>query len=249
MFHSYPACCVLKCSPLVYPERDTHLITAAFISDIHSRMPSICGQKVTFSTTSFHTTSELNPASSSSLIPSSGHANLSFTPPAAKTHPHRPLGNCRGSIGFEKPSGKENHEVLQKRSAGESVEVPSAKRCCLDSSGNSSGASDTMTGGLVPQLVPDLNQPIQNFLSPQCDATAAEGASEACYKGVLSTQQPHKPSYIDNIARQSLLSLVPKSLRATVFGPPSPVTQQTANQNPEIATKKVCLTLHVCCRG
>lgn len=66
--YSYPGCCVLKAPPLVYQDRDTHVTTAAFIADLHSRMPSICGEKTTFSSTrAYNTVSMLSAASCSTL--------------------------------------------------------------------------------------------------------------------------------------------------------------------------------------
>ncbi len=46
---SYPGCCVTTGKPLICPSRDVDQLTANFINDIHSRMPSLCGQQITFS--------------------------------------------------------------------------------------------------------------------------------------------------------------------------------------------------------
>lgn len=64
-FCSYPACCVLKGPPLVYPDRDTHITTSSFIADLHSRIPSICGEKISFSSNAYNVANALHPASCS----------------------------------------------------------------------------------------------------------------------------------------------------------------------------------------
>ncbi len=216
---------MLKASPLVYPERDTHLVTASFISDIHSRMQSICGEKITFSTQAFHATSDLNPASSSTVNAASGHANLSLTPLSAAGHSqHRPLGNNRGSIGLT-PSRKENQEqnkVAVEPSVGDGAAVPLAKRFCHDSTSSSSGP--------VRQTVPGLNQPVRNLFQSNSYGGAAtpiaagEGVGSAgigdCRKS--GSAAPHPKTSIS----KSLLSLVPTSV---------PITQV-----PENVIKQVC---------
>ena len=46
---SYPGCCVATGTPVVCPARDADHVTTSFINDIHSRMPSLCGDRVVYS--------------------------------------------------------------------------------------------------------------------------------------------------------------------------------------------------------
>ena len=46
---SYPGCCVTHGQPFVCPSRYVDEITNSFIADIHTRMPSFCGQQIKFS--------------------------------------------------------------------------------------------------------------------------------------------------------------------------------------------------------
>ena len=46
--HSYPGCCVAKTMPVAIPSKDTDSIVMSFISDVHSRMPYLCGSSIKF---------------------------------------------------------------------------------------------------------------------------------------------------------------------------------------------------------
>ena len=48
-YYSYPGCCVTTGRPVVCLSKDSDLITANLINDIHSRMPSLCGERIQFS--------------------------------------------------------------------------------------------------------------------------------------------------------------------------------------------------------
>lgn len=52
-----------------------------FVSDIHSRIPSVCGEKLNFSAQSLVPTAELNAASCVMLAEPTGHANLKHIDP------------------------------------------------------------------------------------------------------------------------------------------------------------------------
>ena len=91
--------------------------------------------------------------------------------------------------------------------------VPQAKRVCLDSVGRSETSNVTVSG-VALQTVPDLNQPVQNFLSPS-HHNDAKGAGRTmgggeCHKGGVSARPQSRE---DLIVRQSLLDLVPASVR------------------------------------
>lgn len=49
MLYSYPGCCVTTSRPIVCPSKDTDQLTTCFINDIHSRLPSLCGQQIKYS--------------------------------------------------------------------------------------------------------------------------------------------------------------------------------------------------------
>ena len=46
---SYPGCCVLKCPPTASSSRDSRAVATSFITDLHSRMPSLCGETIRYS--------------------------------------------------------------------------------------------------------------------------------------------------------------------------------------------------------
>ena len=50
ILYSYPGCCVAKSLPVIAPSRNSDAIASLFISDLHNRMPCVCGHSITFST-------------------------------------------------------------------------------------------------------------------------------------------------------------------------------------------------------
>ena len=59
---SYPGCCVFKDCPVVIPSRDIDEVASAFVTDIHARMPAICGQHLKFDCKALVPTSQLQSA-------------------------------------------------------------------------------------------------------------------------------------------------------------------------------------------
>lgn len=45
----YPGCCVAKTLPVTFPSKDIDAVVLSFISDVHSRMPCLCGNSIRFS--------------------------------------------------------------------------------------------------------------------------------------------------------------------------------------------------------
>jgi hypothetical protein len=54
---------VLKAHPTSYPSREADAVTAAFIADIHSRLPALCGTALRYSSKAFTPTVGLQPLS------------------------------------------------------------------------------------------------------------------------------------------------------------------------------------------
>lgn len=75
LFTSYPGCCVFKANPTSYPSREADSVTAAFIADIHARVPTICGSPVWYSSKALTPLAVLQPAVGCTGE-SAGQANL-----------------------------------------------------------------------------------------------------------------------------------------------------------------------------
>lgn len=68
-FCSYPGCCVLKSPPLVSSSRDSRSVQSSFIADLHSRMPTLCGDAIRYSNKALTPFSNLQTAALSSNYP------------------------------------------------------------------------------------------------------------------------------------------------------------------------------------
>ena len=73
---SYPGCCVLKAHPTSYPSREADAVTTAFIADIHSRLPALCGTALRYSSKSFTPTVGLLPLTAIGAQATSRAVNL-----------------------------------------------------------------------------------------------------------------------------------------------------------------------------
>lgn len=125
LLYSYPGCCVLKATPLVYQDRDTHVTASTFIADLHSRMPGICGEKTTFSTRAYNTVSTLSSASCSALEHPARCVNV--TPLSSPGHcesGNRYTGNTSQRAALGLLSNKAND--TSSSSVGDVIDVDSA---------------------------------------------------------------------------------------------------------------------------
>ena len=59
---SYPGCCVFKSLPTSFPSREADSVIAAFIADIHTRVTTICGTVVKYSSKALTPLATLQPA-------------------------------------------------------------------------------------------------------------------------------------------------------------------------------------------
>ena len=50
MLCSYPGCCVLQYPPITYKCKDSTAICATFLDCLHSRLPSLCGYPINYTT-------------------------------------------------------------------------------------------------------------------------------------------------------------------------------------------------------
>lgn len=171
---------MLKAPPLVYQERDTHITTAALISDLHSRMPSICGEKTTFSTSAYNAVSTLTSAASCSALQHPGVcANLA--PCAEQGNSSQQAGSVSRKRASKGPALSSNDQSSQV-AAGSQQAGRIALSC--SNSGSSVLAPDEvhMVGGgfagSVSQLQPS-NRAALSSANKENDRNAMPGSSSA----------------------------------------------------------------------
>ena len=67
---------MLKAHPTSYPSREADAVTAAFIDDIHSRLPALCGTALRYSSKAFTPTVGLQPVTAIGVETTSRAVNL-----------------------------------------------------------------------------------------------------------------------------------------------------------------------------
>lgn len=196
----------------MYPERDTHTTVSSFVNDLHTRMPSICGERVTFATRDLDAMSILNPASQSALKPL-GQGNVTKAP-------HIPMAgcskendqNCFESTNDVQVLGKENQE--QNHSSAVLISTPPIS---ADSSlgGSLSGvptSQETVVWKDSPCAETSRAGSSHQTITPSCSSMALKRSQSGQKKQIPLAKKQRLDHSDDSIVpdlNQSLQSLVP----------------------------------------
>lgn len=197
----------------MYPERDTHTTVSSFVNDLHTRMPSICGERVTFATRDLDAMSILNPTSQSALKPL-GQGNVTKAP-------HIPMAGCSKENDQNSFESTNNVQVLGKENQEQSSAVVSGLISTPPISADSSLSGSLSAVPTSQETVVWKDSPCaetshagssHQTITPSCSSMALKRSQSGQKKQIPLAKKQRLDHSDDSIVpdlNQSLQSLVP----------------------------------------
>ena len=231
---SYPGCCVLKGPPIVSSSRDTGSVAGTFIADVHTRMPTLCGEAIRYSskalTPSTLLQSATRPLSYPNVRPALPTRPASMPRPLAPAH-NKPLSSTmiqRVAATTAATSSGPTVCAPQPHSSGQQhmQTVPQLNGRSLDHGQGPQLSAGGRNGQAVPifrsQPVPLSQNTSTSGLGGACGA-AANTRVVPVFKPSFATSKSARPSRPQPPTPQTRGAPIVPSFRPTSAHAPKPV--------------------------